>query len=193
MPPAVAPRESQRPRCRHGLGLLAEHRRSAGDPFKFFRKAWRAEDKDDPFADWRARKGEPRHRLGPGATVEALQAAERRLNVDFPASYWDFCLEFGSGDLFVGPWRRTRFIAAPDLWDEIKGVLADRMLYPFMPIIDPGGGDVIALDTGQRDDRGECPVVWWFDGEVQAVVADDFCSFLEHFQRVRGDRFWLEG
>lgn len=169
----------------------ADERRCEEDRFAFFRESYTPPE-DDPFARWRKLHGYARHRLEAGASSEVLAAAEKRLVISLPPSYWDFCLEWGRGDLFISEWRRTRFIAATELLEELKTVLADRMLRPYLPVFDWGGGDYLALDTGRCDDDGECPVVWWQDGAEPVDIADSFLEWLERFCEAEGDFYWLE-
>lgn len=168
-------------------------RRSPKDLFEKFRAEYHKHDANDPFTEWRQAHERSRHELSPGASVEDMQTAERRLKRTFPPSYWDFCLEWGSGLLFTSNWRETYFIDATEVIKESKSRL--RIIFDprYLPVVRLGPNDYLSLDTGDENDDGEFAVVWWNDHPEEAAVkvAGSFAEWLEKAESSFGDHYWL--
>ncbi|MDF1666448.1 MAG: SMI1/KNR4 family protein [Planctomycetota bacterium] len=168
-------------------------KRSSKDLFKNFRSNYLKHDPSDPFSDWRQLNERSRHELGEGCSVDDMQTAERRLKRTFPPSYWDFCLEWGSGLLFTSNWRETYFIDATNVLKETKSRLLHLFDPRYLPIARLGPNDYLALDTRAENDDGEFSIVWWNDQPEEAAVkvADSFADWLEQAESSFGDHYWL--
>lgn len=172
----------------------AEQRRSAKDLFTEFREQYGSHDPEDPLSAWRQARGFSRHSLASGVSVGDLAQVESRLSVSFPTSYWDFCLEWGSGELFTAPFRGWRFISGLDVEREISSRLKDSIPETHLPVVKLGPGDYLALDLRHGDAAGECPVVWWFESEPEELnnrVAESFLDLIKKLSASHGDTYWL--
>jgi len=166
-------------------------RRSARDPFAFFRaELLREERPDDPHRPWREARGRKRHELYPGLDPEELGGVESRLGCILPPSLWDFLLEWNGGNLFVREVGQTRVVSAPDYIDEVRGPLCNRMTRPYLPVVDLGCGDYLALDTSKASRSGENPLIWWYQGEPKKRVAESFASWLKRLVEHEGEPYW---
>lgn len=166
-------------------------RRCSRDPFGFFREElMRDEADDDPHAVWRADHGRQRHELLPGSTPSELAELERTLRIQLPPSYYDFSLEWSGGMVYVREMGLTRIVRAVDLLEEVRGPLYGRMARPFLPLVDLGCGDYLALDTSRGSKNGEFPLFWWFEGQPRRKVADSFAQWLRKLVEHGGDPFW---
>ena len=167
-----------------------DKRRGAKDLYAFFRtELQRPEREDDPHAPWRAFHHRQRHELLPGIPPDELRVIEERLGVTLPPSYWDFSLEWRGGHLYVREQDATRIVAAPEILDEVKRALCDTMLRPYLPVVDLGCGDYLALDTSRAKGE-EYPVVWWSCGDPRKKVAESFAAWLRRYVEADGDPFW---
>jgi hypothetical protein len=168
-------------------------RRSKKDPFESFRTGVSLHRPDDPFSEWRQQHLRARHEFGQGHDPDDLYSAEGRLKVVFPPSYWDFCLEWGSGLIFTSPWREIRFISAADLVHETKDVLKGSLMKPFLPIVCLGLNDYLVLNSAEFNKQGECPVCWWSVGSDRPQrIAGSFVEWLNRAESTHGDHYWLE-
>lgn len=173
--------------------FINANRRCAKDLFAEFRSQYSKHKPDDPYTEWRQTHERTRHELSQGASLDDLQTAERRLKQSFSPSYWDFCLEWGSGLLFTSPWRETHFIGAKDVLTETKTRLKEIFDPRYLPIARLGPNDYLALDTGAENEDGEYALVWWSDDpeDVPVKVADSFAQWLEQAEACFGDHYWL--
>jgi hypothetical protein len=166
-------------------------RRSSRDPYAFFRaELLRDESEDDPHAAWRQAHARQRHELLAGSTREELELLETHLRVTLPPSYYDFSLEWSGGHLFVREFGTTRVIRAQELIDEVRGPLYGRMTRPFLPVVELGCGDYLALDTSRPSRSGEFPLFWWFAGQPRRKAADSFAQWLRKLVEGGGEPFW---
>ena len=168
-------------------------RRSKADAFATFRASAAEVHPEDPQRAWRAAQGLPSHALRAGASAAQLRSAEASLGAELPPSYYDFCLEWGSGVVFESPWIRRRIISAPDLEAELNDILRGTCPRHLLPFFDAGSGDYLALDTRSRDASGECPVIWWYDHAERGLVASSFHVWLNDLVARHGAHGWLEG
>lgn len=165
-------------------------RRGAKDLYSFFRvELQRPEREDDPHASWRAYHRRQRHELLPGIPVDELRQIEERLAVTLPPSYWDFSLEWQGGLLYVREHAYTRILSAREILDEVKRALCDTMLRPYLPVVDLGCGDYLALDTSKAKGE-EFPLVWWSCGDPRKKVAESFAAWLKRYIEADGDPYW---
>jgi len=173
-------------------GMDEERRHSARDVFSFLREELDRPDDEsaDPHALWRKAYKRLRHELQPGPGTDALERLEERLNVKFPPSFYDFSLEWGGGLLYVHEYGAIRIVPALEILDELKGPLAGRMNRPFLPVVDLGCGDYLALDMGAEGKGGEKPLVWWHNGEVRKKVAESFGAWLRKLVEAQGQPYW---
>lgn len=170
----------------------AEVRRSPRDQFAFLRTELQRgeEDPDDPHTAWRLSGQRLRHELFPGISPEELRTVEQRLHATLPPSYWDFSLEWSGGTLFVQSGGGYRVIPAQEILDEIKGPLCNRIRKPYLPVVDLGCGDYLALDISRATKSGETPLVWWYGGEVKKKVAESFALWLKKLVELKGQPYW---
>ena len=112
-----------------------------------------------------------------------INRAEIMLGLIFPPSYKKFLATLGCGDIagleFYGLINSDfEHSGIPDaIWLTLKkrktGLPTNLIL-----IYATGDGTYYALDTGQVDDNGECPVVSYdLDGNIEKI-ADDYGSFI---------------
>lgn len=169
-------------------------RRGSRDAFGFFRAELdRAEeDPRDPHARWRATRERLRHEVLPGATPERLAEVEERLGVQLPRSYYDFCLEWNGAHLYTSEAGGYRVLSATGIVDEVKGALCNRMVRPYLPVVDLGCGDYLALDTERPGKGGEYPLVWWYGGEAKRRVAESFSQWLKRLIEGAGHPYWWD-
>lgn len=169
-------------------------RRSSRDLFAFMREELdRSEDDPkDPHALWRRAHKRLRHELSGGPSPDELKRLEGRLHCQLPPSYWDFSLEWGGGLLFVHEFGAIRILPALEIISELRGPLCGRMVRPYLPVVDLGCGDYLALDMGKETKGGEHPLVWWYGGEVKKKVADSFVGWLKKLVEVGGQPYWWE-
>ncbi|MCO5165719.1 MAG: SMI1/KNR4 family protein [Planctomycetes bacterium] len=187
---------------RRSEGLVADDapalteslRRSPRDLFAFMREELDRPEDDprDPHGLWRRAHKRLRHELSPGPAPEELERLEARLGAQLPPSYWDFSLEWGGGLLFVHEFGAIRIVPALELHAELRGPLCGRMVRPYLPVVDLGCGDYLALDMARETKTGEHPLVWWYGGEVKKKVADSFVAFLKRLVESNGQPFWWE-
>jgi hypothetical protein len=169
-----------------------ELRRSSKDLFAFLRAELEREDleSDDPHALWRRAHKRMRHELFAGPPMAELLQLEERLGVKLPPSYWDFSLEWGGGLLYVREHGAMRVIPALAVKSEVQGALCGRMLRPWLPVVDLGCGDYLALDTSTENRAGENPIHWWYCGEAKKKVADSFALWLQRLVDEDGQPYW---
>lgn len=172
--------------------LADDRRRASKDLFAFLREELdRPDDEEvDPDALWRRAFKRLRHELQPGPGPDELARLEGRLGVTFPPSFYDFSLEWGGGLLYVHEYGATRIVPALEILDEVRGPIAGKMSRPFLPVVDLGCGDYLALDMGTETKGGERPLVWWHAGEVKKRVAESFAAWLKKFVEAGGQPFW---
>ena len=84
----------------------------------------------------------------------------------------------------------TRVIPPQDLVEEVRGPLYGRMNRPFLPVVELGNGDYLAMDTSRASKSGEYPLYWWFEGEAVKKVADSFGQWLRKYVEASGEPFW---
>lgn len=127
-----------------------------------------------------------------GPRPETLLAkAEAALGLTFPLSYRRFLLEMGCGDingLEVFGLIDDQFenSAIPNgIWLTLNERKESGLHPAYILISDGGDGTLYALDTRQRSNDGEAPVVLLsVDGQHSERVADSFGDyFLEALQR----------
>ncbi len=169
-------------------------RRSSRDPFVFFRAELERSEEDpaDPHARWRTATERLRHEVQPGATPEQMADIEARLGVELPRTYYDFCLEWNGARLYTTETGCFRVLSATEILDEIKGPLCNRMVRPYLPVVDLGCGDYLALDTERPGKSGELPLYWWYGGEPKKKVADGFGQWLKKLVEGDGAPYWWE-
>jgi hypothetical protein len=171
----------------------ADLRRSSRDPYVAFRAELAREDaEDDPHGGWRERNQRLRHELNPGASPETLAAFEDKVGRKLPASYYDFALEWDGGLLYVQQDGTYRVIPVSDLLTEIRGPLCGTMTYPFLPAVDLGCGDYLALDMSKASRSGENPLYWWHGGEAKRKVADSFSGWIKRLVELGGQAYWWD-
>jgi hypothetical protein len=126
-----------------------------------------------------------------GRDEPLIAEAARALGVEFPPSYRRFLQQLGAGSFggreFYGVIDRER-MAMPGPPNAVGSTLADRDDYDNPPelivIGSTGFGPDYVLDTAQRDERAESPVLVWYRGESAREDAErDAGSFAEHFAR----------
>jgi cell wall assembly regulator SMI1 len=130
-----------------------------------------------------------RAKMGEGATEVEIRQAEVQLGVTFPPTYAAFLREVG--------WLSVDYLqtfglgrGTPDHYELVRCVLDERHVgHPhipphLLPFRNDGGGNHYCLDTSQKNEQGECPVVFW-DHEAEegpdqtpAQVAPDFHTWL---------------
>lgn len=128
-----------------------------------------------------------------GGRDEALIAqAERTLGVRFPASYRRFLSKLGAGSIageeFYGVLDadQMELVTPPNAVGTTLAVREDDPDYPaeLVVVSDTGFGPDYVLDTAQRDERGESPVLVWTAGLSSREDAErDADSFGEWFAR----------
>lgn len=187
---------------RRSEGLVADDapalkealRRSQRDLFAFMREELDRPEDDprDPHGLWRRAHKRLRHELSPPPAPDELERLEGRLGAQLPPSYWDFSLEWGGGLLFVHEFGAIRLVPALELHGELRGPLCGRMVRPYLPVVDLGCGDYLALDMARESKTGEHPLVWWYGGEVKKKVADSFVAWLKRLVETQGQPFWWE-
>jgi antitoxin YobK len=119
------------------------------------------------------------------APAELIRKAEQALGLTFPPSYRQFLLDFGTGGFgslevygIVG--EDFDKSSVPDgIWctlDERKNSGLDRR---YLLVQSGGDGTYVAIDSGQSDDAGECPLVRLsIDGKPSEHVGDSFGAWL---------------
>jgi cell wall assembly regulator SMI1 len=126
---------------------------------------------------------------GDGATAAEIRRAESQLGVTFPPSYSTFLRDVGWLSL---PGLETYGLGrgTPDYYELVRSTLDERhVAHPhlpphLLPFMNDGAGNHYCLDTSQKNELGECPVVFWDheaeDGPDQtpAQVAPDFHTWL---------------
>lgn len=119
---------------------------------------------------------------------ELVEKAELALGIRFPPSYREFvsrlgCGSFGSFEVYGIASDDFENSCVPDgIWltlDERRSIgLPGHLIL----IYSVGEGTTFALDSSQRGDDGECPVVAWPVGGASdsglEVIAKDFGEFL---------------
>ena len=167
-------------------------RRCARDGWGFLRTelARPQDDPDDPHRGWRSVNKRLRHELRVGIPIEELREYEVRLKIKFPPSYWDFSLEWGGGELYCQHTGTVRILPALSLIEEVRGPLCNQMLQPFLPIVDLGCGDYLAMDTRKPGKNKEYPIYWWYGGEPKKKVADSFVQWLKKLVEQSGRPYW---
>jgi hypothetical protein len=175
-------------------GVQDDQRRSSKDQFAFFRDELDRPEDDpkDPHGLWRRAHKRLRHELAQGPAAIELKRLEDRLRCQLPPSFFDFSLEWGGGLLYVHEFGAVRVIPALEILSELKGPLCGRMNFPYLPIVDLGCGDYLALDMAKETKGGEHPLVWWFGGEPKKKVADSFVAWLKRLVESGGQPFWWE-
>ncbi len=172
-------------------GIPEELRRGSRDQFTFLREELdRGDDDDDPHTLWRRAHRRRRHELIPGPTAAEIERLEERIGFDLPPSFWDFSLEWGGGLLYVQEFGTIRVIPALEIMSEVRGPLCNRMVRPYLPVVDLGCGDYLALDLSKESRGGERPIVWWFAGDVKKRVAESFVAWLRRLVELNGQPFW---
>lgn len=169
-----------------------EIRRSSRDQYPFFRAELARDEADptDPHSGWRVANERSRHELNSGITVDVLKGVEGRIGVELPPSFWDFSLEWSGGTLYTHQNGGFRVIPAQEVLGEVRGALCNRMMKPFLPVVDLGCGDYLALDMSKANRTGEHPVYWWYGGESKKKVADSFVQWLKKLVEAQGQPFW---
>lgn len=169
-------------------------RRSSRDLFAFMREELdrHEDDPKDPHALWRRAHKRLRHELSAGPAPDELKRLEARLHCELPPSFWDFSLEWGGGLLFVHEFGAIRVLPALEIISELRGPLCGRMVRPYLPVVDLGCGDYLALDMGKETKGGEHALVWWYGGEVKKKVADSFVAWLKKLVELGGQPYWWE-
>ena len=173
----------------------AASRRSSRDQYAFLRAelARPEDDPQDPHYPWRYSSKRLRHELSPGTSAEVLATVEERISLKLPPSYWDFSLEWCGGQFYTTGDGSFRVIPATEILNEVRGPLCDRMTRPFLPIVDLGCGDYLALDMSKSNRAGEHPVYWWYGGDVKKKVADSFALWLKKLVESSGEPYWWDG
>lgn len=169
-------------------------RRSSRDLFAFMREELDRDEDDpkDPHSLWRSAHKRLRHELSSAPAPGELKRLEGRLGAQLPPSFWDFSMEWGGGLMFVHEFGAIRILPALDIVSELKGPLCGRMLRPYLPIVDLGCGDYLALDMGKESKGGERPIVWWYGGEAKKKVADSFVAWLKKLVELNGQPYWWD-
>lgn len=129
-------------------------------------------------------------------TLDAIENAEKLLNVNFPRSYREFMskygmLSYGSADIYglddEQDYSKYRY------YNIVCNVLRERTTYEqedtqyplsFIPIYDLGNGENFCLDTAKMNDEGECSLMAWYFGRIESLkndVGEDFGEFLLKF------------
>ncbi|MGE0712197.1 MAG: SMI1/KNR4 family protein [Planctomycetota bacterium] len=170
-----------------------ELRRSSRDLYAFLRAELIRDELDpnDPYAAWRHSLQRMRHELLPRATPEALQEVEAALNISLPPSYYDFALEWNGGELFTRPGGGYRVVSPTKLLNEVRGPLCNKMVQPYLPVVDLRCGDWLCFDTSRNSRGEEYPIYWWYGGEVVGGrVADSFGAWVRKLVDLEGHPFW---
>ncbi len=126
-----------------------------------------------------------------GVTEEAIQEAEKKLDVRFPPSYRAFLSEYGNVNgtpyEIAGLSHETVNDDEPPYWWDVvssnlqirraaKGCIPNEYI-----LISGDGGDYkFYLDTSRPNAQGECPVIVLGPGADAIVIADGFFDFLNH-------------
>ncbi len=174
--------------------LPSELRRSTRDQFGPFRvELNRPENfEDDVHATWRVANVRFRHEMKPGSKVTDVKKVERDLGVEFPPSYYDFCLEWNGGELYVRDGGGYRIIGATEQKAESKGPLCGRMQKPYVPVVALGRTDYLALDMSKTNRSGENPLYWWRCDRAVRKVGDSFGLWLKKLIECDGRAFWWD-
>ncbi len=169
-------------------------RRSSRDLFAFMRDELdrHEDDPKDPHSLWRRAHKRLRHELSAGPAPDELKRLEARLHAQLPPSFWDFSLEWGGGLLFVQEFGAIRVLPALEIISELRGPLCGRMVRPYLPVVDLGCGDYLALDMAKETKGGEHPLVWWYGGEVKKKVAESFVAWLKKLVELDGQPYWWD-
>lgn len=178
--------------CAARVSASPTQRRSPVDRCEGFRRSHDAGFPDDPHEAWRQASGSLRHRLGAGTTAARLGLWEERLGITLPPSYYDFCLEYGSGRFFIRPYLGWRLIAAPELMAERAFLPKGSLERGRLPIVDLGAGQLLILEANRPGADGEAAVSWWAEGETLGQVAPSFGAFLDRACELAGRAWWLE-
>jgi hypothetical protein len=124
------------------------------------------------------------HVTGP-QPEERIALAERELGLAFPPSYRTFLLELGSGiiqsqrvlGVYHSDFANSNALDVVGMTRMMRDDGAQEGLVVFYY---DGSEWYHAIDTRQRDDRGESPVVWWSPPPAEGIgsrVADDFAAW----------------
>ncbi len=119
---------------------------------------------------------------------ELVEKAELALGVQFPPSYREFVSRLGCGNIGA---REVYGITSDNfenasvpngIWLTLDERRSSGLPDHLIIIYALGEGTYYALDTSQRDDNGECPVVAWPAGSLSdehlEVIANDFGEFM---------------
>jgi cell wall assembly regulator SMI1 len=124
----------------------------------------------------------------PGATEEAIQAAERIFSLRLPDDYRDFLTRFNGGEGFIG----KHYVI---LWkaEELHQLNQDYQVSEYAPgflmFASDGGGDGFAFDTRSRSYRVmEVPFIGMSVDDA-FFVADSFTELLEKMAETNGPLF----
>lgn len=120
---------------------------------------------------------------------ELVSLAEATLNLKFPPTYRDFLRRFGCGDIsgqeFYGVIHENfETSGVPDaIWLTLNERRSSSLPNHLVIVFATGDGGYYTLDTSERNDDGECPVVAWEPGRSTSGdnlprIADDFGRFL---------------
>lgn len=123
-----------------------------------------------------------------GQPEEVVARAEQALGVSFPPSYREFVRELGAGDIagaeFYGVTSgEFESSSVPNgIWFTLQERADSGLPQPLVVIYSVGEGTLFALDTAQRDDDDESPVVAWVPGVSRSedqleTIAPDFGTF----------------
>jgi hypothetical protein len=121
-----------------------------------------------------------------GPKTESLVAkAENALDVKFPPTYRQFLLELGCGGidaLEIYGLINDNFekSSVPNgIWVTLQMRKSINLKHSYVIIGDGGDGSQYAIDTGNINHQGECPILHLsIDGEENVIVADSFGTYL---------------
>jgi cell wall assembly regulator SMI1 len=143
-------------------------------------------DDDDPLPLGQQLRQHHEFEHGWGATAAAVDAAENRLGVTFPASYRKFLIDFGWGTF--GDFEICGLGADVPLWMDVVEVTRlerSNAIAPLpahlLPIHAEGDEDQVCLDL-RGSPGGLAPVVFWNHesglNQTPTVLAGDFSIWL---------------
>jgi antitoxin YobK len=115
-----------------------------------------------------------------------IACAEQLLGLVFPPTYREFLERLGCGSIFGEEFYGLvhadfEFSCVPNgVWVTLDERCTARLPRSLIVVGATGYGGLYAIDTSQKNEAGESPVVEWWLGSPpsQAIVAEDFGTFL---------------
>ena len=110
--------------------------------------------------------------------------AEKILGLKFPPSYKEFLLRYGAGDCWAEEFYginknpETDGKAIPNaIWATLHSRKIGNLPDSMIKVMSSGFGPVYVIDTSQKNDIGECPVLLYYTNGLTEPVASSFGDF----------------